>query len=218
MQPNVVASLHRLHIRLSTRLTPDIFRRFLFLASFASFDAFYSSFHLSITSKLLHYIMDPLSALSLAGNIIQFIDFGGRLLSNARELYKSSVGSLAIHDEIVLITTDLETLIKKLRLSICESLGSEENEDQWQSLRKICDEAATVAEELLRRLETLKLNCGNKSRVWASLQLAVRSLWNEKEITSLSDRLATLKEALKTHLFFSLRLVMAFCRLFTGSL
>jgi hypothetical protein len=75
--------------------------------------------------------MDALSALSLAGNIIQFIDFGSRLLSNARELYKSSVGSLATHDEIVLITTDLKTLIKKLRLSMCDGPGSEENEDQW---------------------------------------------------------------------------------------
>jgi hypothetical protein len=143
------------------------------------------------------------------------------LLSNARELYKSSVGSLAIHDEIVLITIDLETLIKKLRLSMCDSPGSEENEDQWQGLRKICDEAATVTEELLRRLETLRLNYGSKSRVWGSLQLAVRSLWNEKEITSLSDRLAMLKEALKPHLFFSLRLVMAFRRppgLSTGGL
>ncbi len=134
--------------------------------------------------------MDALSAFSLAGNIIQFIHFGSRLLSNARELSKSSFGSLAVHDEITLITTDLETLSNKLRLSMCESLGGEENENQWQSLRKICDEAAVVAEALLRRLETLKLKCGSKSRVWARSQLAVRSLWNEKEITSLSDRLA----------------------------
>ncbi len=41
-------------------------------------------------------IMDPFSALSLAGNIIQFIDFGGCLLGSARQLYKSPVGSLAV--------------------------------------------------------------------------------------------------------------------------
>ncbi|KAH6698160.1 hypothetical protein BKA61DRAFT_530992, partial [Leptodontidium sp. MPI-SDFR-AT-0119] len=137
--------------------------------------------------------MDPFTALSLAGNIIQFIDFGGRLLSNARELYKSSVGSLAVHDQIILVTADLDVLVKKLRESMYSGLGSEGDDDRWKNLREICDEAAMVAEELLERLETLKLNFDSKHRGWDTIKLAIRSLWNEKEITNLSDRLATLK-------------------------
>lgn len=34
--------------------------------------------------------MDPLSALSLAGNIVQFIEFVCKLVSNTREIYRSS--------------------------------------------------------------------------------------------------------------------------------
>lgn len=153
-------------------------------------------------------IMDPFTGLSLAGNIIQFIDFGGRLLSNARELYKSSVGSLAVHDEIILVTADLDVLVKKLRKSMYSGLGSEGDDDRWKNLREICDEAAMVAEELLERLETLKLNFDSKHRGWDTIKLAIRSLWNEKEITNLSDRLATLKGALKTRVLLSLRLVL----------
>jgi hypothetical protein len=93
--------------------------------------------------------MDPLSALSVAGNIIQFIDFGGRLLSKARELYKSPVRSLAVHDEIILATTDLEALVEKLRQSVCSNLGNEEGEDHWKPQRNIGDDASSVAEELL---------------------------------------------------------------------
>ena len=148
--------------------------------------------------------MDPFSALSLAGNIIQFVDFGARLLSNARELYRSPVGSLSFHDEITLVTTDLETLVKRLRGSV-NARPSEENDDQLQTLRKICDEAATVAEELLKRLGTLKLSGDEKHRRWQTAGIAVRSLWNEKEIAGLSNRLVMLKEALKTRVLFSLR-------------
>ena len=51
--------------------------------------------------------MDPLAALSLAGNIIQFVDFGGRLLGGAGEIYRSADGSLKVHDELELVATDL---------------------------------------------------------------------------------------------------------------
>lgn len=50
--------------------------------------------------------MDPLTALSLAGNIIQFVDFGGRLLGGAGEIYHSAEGSLKVHDELELVATD----------------------------------------------------------------------------------------------------------------
>jgi hypothetical protein len=149
--------------------------------------------------------MEPFSALSLAGNIIQFVDFGARLLSNARELYRSPVGSLSVHDEITLVTTDLETLVKRLRGSVNARPSSEENDNQLQTLRKICDEAAAVAEELLKRLGTLKLSGDGKHRRWQTVGLAVRSLWNEKEIAGLLNRLVMLKEALKTRVLFSLR-------------
>ena len=157
--------------------------------------------------------MDPLSALSVAGNIIQFIDFGCRLLSKARELYKSPVGSLAVHDEIILVTTDLKELVKKLRQSFHSNLANEEGEDHWKPLRNICEEASSVAEELLKRLGTLRLNFDGSHRGWDSVQLAVRSLWSEKEVVGLSKRLATLKEALETRVLLSIRLVVKQCNL-----
>ena len=158
-------------------------------------------------------IMDPLSALSLAGNIVQFVDFGADLLSSARELYKSPVGSLLIHDEVALVTSDLEMLVNRLRSSMPPRLDSEANEAQWKALRELCDKAAAVADELLKRLGTLKQSANGKHRRWESLHLAVRSLWNEKEIKSLLERLSALKEALNTRILFSLRLVIIHCHI-----
>ena len=153
--------------------------------------------------------MDPLSALSLAGNVIQFVDFGSKLLGKAGELYRSPVGSLAIHDELLLITTDLQALVATLRQSI-PSLNSIDSSDQthndsWSSFRKICDEAAKVADELVARLSRLTIKDG-KYRKLRSIQQAVESLWSEKEITVLLQRLSGLREALESRIIFSIRL------------
>jgi hypothetical protein len=60
--------------------------------------------------------MDPLSALSLAGTVVQFVEFGGKLLKEGRELYRSTTGSLTVNDELELVVVDLQALVAKLKL------------------------------------------------------------------------------------------------------
>jgi hypothetical protein len=143
--------------------------------------------------------MDPLTVLSLAGNIIQFVDFGTRLLSTTKDLYRSSKGYLAINYEIELVTTDLSDLIAKLK----KSSGSQE--DDSNSFNKICDEAIDVAREIVSKVEGLKLQEG-KLRIWRSLQIAVREMWSEKELNGLVDRLDNLRKTLVSRVLFSIRL------------
>lgn len=54
---------------------------------------------------------DSLSAISLAGNIIQFVDFGVKLLPGAVRISRSPSGALPINEEIELITSDLQALV-----------------------------------------------------------------------------------------------------------
>jgi hypothetical protein len=86
--------------------------------------------------------MDPLSALSLAGNIVQFVDFGLKLLSGAVELYKSPSGTLAAHHELELVTTDLSALVIKLRQSFDQGGGirsaDQDAVTQRRSFEQIC--------------------------------------------------------------------------------
>jgi RecA-family ATPase len=152
--------------------------------------------------------MDPLSALSLAGNVLQFIDFGTKLFSKAGELYKSTVGSLAANDQLELVTADLRALVSKLR----QPLSSEETQvetvqedkETWSSFNRVCDEAADVADEIILRLGKLRLQDGKFRRLRSILQ-AVETLWSEREITSLLKRLSSLRIALETRVLFSIR-------------
>lgn len=102
--------------------------------------------------------MDPLSALSLAGNVVQFVHFGRKLLSDSRQLYSSSAGALETRVQHELVTSDLQALLEKLRRpinlsNIAASLsipGTEKN------LERIYHEAETLAEEIITRLNELK--------------------------------------------------------------
>jgi hypothetical protein len=149
--------------------------------------------------------MDPLAALSVAGTIVQFVDYGTKLLSNARELYRSSVGTLDANNELELVTTDLSALITKLQTSF-HADDSDCGAREQPSFEQLCDEAAKVAEELVGRLDTLKSQ-KEGHKIYHRLQKAVASAWSEKEITQLKKRLLGFREALKTRVLFSTRYV-----------
>jgi hypothetical protein len=143
--------------------------------------------------------MDPLTALSVAGTIIQFVDFGNKLLKHSIQLYKSSRGSLKANEELELITGDLQCVISKLRdASVSSPAGSVIGQNSSRSnFVEICDEAAKIAAELLERLNGLKVKDG-KHRTWESIKAAVKAAWSKEEIQALEKRLSLLKESLRS--------------------
>lgn len=59
------------------------------LAGGATFEAFSNPFHIKLSPE-----MDPLSSLGVAGNVIQFVDFGIKLVSRFNQIYRSADGAL----------------------------------------------------------------------------------------------------------------------------
>lgn len=153
--------------------------------------------------------MDPLTALSAAGTIIQFVDFGSKLLSGTVELYRSSVGFLEIHQQLELVTSNLKSVVIKMRQACqCEAGEGErplreDDQRQEDSIHAICDEATRIADELLGKLANLKVK-GEKHRVWESLKAVIKAAWSKEEIKALSGRLSQLREALSTRTMLSL--------------
>ncbi|CZR58688.1 uncharacterized protein PAC_08580 [Phialocephala subalpina] len=147
--------------------------------------------------------MDPLTALSVAGTIIQFVDFGSKLFDHSVQLYKSSQGSLKANEELELVTGDLQCVVTKLRGSFSTvptenvSSFSITDDEHRRNFLTICDEATEIAHELLLRLNGLKAEDGN-NRAWKSLKAAVKAAWSKDEIKSLRQRLSLLKESLSS--------------------
>ncbi|KAL5313509.1 hypothetical protein ACEPPN_017929 [Leptodophora sp. 'Broadleaf-Isolate-01'] len=141
--------------------------------------------------------MEALAALALAGNIIQFVEFSSKLFSRGCELYKSTDGRLAVDDEIRLITSELQVLIRKMRCSgtsdapVLTGLGHDSN------FEKICCEAVKIAESILEKLEQRKIDEGGNRkretfrRVWCQM-------WSQGEVEALVERLKVLKDAINS--------------------
>ncbi|CZR66945.1 uncharacterized protein PAC_16845 [Phialocephala subalpina] len=160
--------------------------------------------------------MDPLIALSLAGTIVQFVDFGSKLISDCCQLYKSSHGTLDVNEQLGLTTADLQSVVSKLRGSSNLVPDEHHQEDaevhtcQEDSFQQICDEAAQIAEELLNRLDRLKVKEGEYRR-WKCLKAAVKSAWSKDEIVRLTRRLSIFKDSLNGRLLLSIRSVVWSC-------
>ncbi|KAH6678314.1 hypothetical protein B0J14DRAFT_650537 [Halenospora varia] len=128
-------------------------------------------------------VLDPLTALGLASNLISLIEFSGKLLSKSHAIYTSANGALPENIEIEKTAEALRTLNAKIKFEILKD-GRTKSED---ALRKLCEDCDGVAGELLRALEKLKVG-GRKTR-WKSFRQALKSVMGKGEIEGISKRL-----------------------------
>jgi hypothetical protein len=144
--------------------------------------------------------MDPLTALSVAGTIVQFVDFSIKLLSTTRKLYRSDVGNLPDHEELEYVTTDLSRLAARLQ-------QPPEQEEEWfqpssPELQEISGKCDEVARELLKRLEAFKIE---KNNAFRSFRVALQASWSKRDLNELVARLSTYRQSIQTHILADLR-------------
>ncbi|KAK8048150.1 hypothetical protein PG994_009880 [Apiospora phragmitis] len=122
--------------------------------------------------------MDALSALSVASTIITFVDFGSKLLSNTRKLYRSKDGALSSIVDTEVVTDFRRKLPENRRLGQQYSLGGDDDDDD-EALDNMCVRCVALAEELAKRLNKLKLSAAppdGKKPVVASPESASNSM------------------------------------------
>ncbi|KAI9771952.1 MAG: hypothetical protein M1839_002585 [Geoglossum umbratile] len=142
--------------------------------------------------------MEVLAAISLAGNIIQFVDFSGKLISKTAEIRKSGTGALAENINIETATNDLALLSTKLHDS-ANSAGD-------TALQELCQSCNTIATELLTVLDSVKVHGGQNK--WKSFRKALRSVWSKEDIALLEQRLARFRDELNLRVAIDLRSVV----------
>jgi hypothetical protein len=148
--------------------------------------------------------MAELAAIGLAGNIVQFVDFGIKLSRDFRELYQSAEGGKAKHLELEDVTTDLESLCQKLQNT---AIPATQDDGELRNLARGC---AKLARELLAMLEKVKVNKERNPRL-ATFRQASKNIWKEKDICDLEERLGRYREQLNQRLVYILRYVLRTC-------
>lgn len=146
--------------------------------------------------------MDPLSAVSLAGNIIQFVEFGSNLVRGSIDIYKSADGATSINSELELITEDLTGL--------CSKLIRPRNNKEERTLPKaefdlleLSRSCVALGRQFLEMLESLKVN--GRNRKWDSVRQALKTQWKAKDIEQYRQRLDSFRSEIACHLISILR-------------
>jgi hypothetical protein len=151
--------------------------------------------------------MDPLSALSVAAAVVQFVDYGTDLVSKGRELYKSADGALSGNFELEAASSRLQLLGGALQDSLLHGQQGRQGPltERDQGLDTICNGCTDVSKDLISRLKRLKLPTDCKHRKWESFKLTLKIVWSKEKMEETAAKLAKLRSELDTHVIFSLR-------------
>jgi BMFP domain-containing protein YqiC len=139
--------------------------------------------------------MDPITIISLIGNVIQFVQFSNDLVSKSVQLYQSSNGALAELNDTMTATNHLLGLNYKLKDAAAKTSD--------KTLRDLCISCESTADELLMALDRVRVK--HKHRKWESIRKALLTVWSRDEIAELERRLAKLREELNMHITADLR-------------
>jgi hypothetical protein len=154
--------------------------------------------------------MAELAAIGLAGNIVQFVDFGIKLSHDFKELYQSAEGGKAKHLELEDVTTDLESLCQKLQNT---TIPATQDDEELRNLARTC---AKLARDLLAMLEKVKANKERNPKL-ATFKQALKNIWKDKDISDLEQRLGRYREQLNQRLIYILRYVLQTCAPLLGT-
>ena len=148
---------------------------------------------------ILQLAMDPLTAVGLASNVIQFVGFAGELISKGKEISRNADGALVENLELEAVTDSLLEMSANLI-----SLPSAEPSVSECELLKLCEGSRELAGELLATLQKLKAS-DSRPRAWKSFRQALNSVLSAEKIEQLSARLERYQRQIHTALLVSLR-------------
>ncbi|KAJ9611172.1 hypothetical protein H2200_004355 [Cladophialophora chaetospira] len=144
-------------------------------------------------------VLDPLSALGVAGNIVQFVDFTLRLVSKTDELYER--GSLIQHEHLHRCAQQIQNFSSLLKSRLTpfkeddkgqrslttKGRSANEAQDEVTKLLRValshCHESAT---ELLKATSKLVIRDSNSK--WQSFRQALNSIMSESALDVMTQR------------------------------
>jgi hypothetical protein len=164
-------------------------------------------------------MLDAIGAFGLAANIVQFVDFTGRLLSKGKQIHGSIEGTLVANLELEAVASHVEKLSRDIEAALYmrekkdrdrhkkkkAGQASDQEELDELELRRLCKDCIREAQELLEALEKLKVKKESRSRTWDSFRAALRSVWMEDEIEALGRRLSTTRQLIDSRILVAIR-------------
>lgn len=132
--------------------------------------------------------MDPLSIIGLVSNIISFIDFGRKLLTDVREIQNSAAGvtqDALTHGFIAQQMRDFTDKLIPLNQSV---------DDEYKGIISLAKECRAAAADIQKLLDKIKpKDPGSRLRSWGS---GIKGLRYGKELSSLQVKMERYRDQL----------------------
>jgi len=142
--------------------------------------------------------MEPLTALALSGNVLQFIDSAGKLIREARQICASVGGMTAGNRDAIAVYDDFRTAASGLAARPLHPRTADDA--AVVSLAERCNELSDDLITGLKRLQST--NLGSKRD---SLRVAWRAMRDKGELGELEKRLERYRQQLMTRIVFMMR-------------
>ena len=144
--------------------------------------------------------MEPLSALGVAGNLIQFVQFAYNLSKGTARIYHSADG---ISGE----ASYLDKLYSKLYALSCNiEFDQKQRDSKADSSRPISKYSTTlssmasdckdVCKQLLESIDEVRVKAGKRSRRWQSFRKALLEAWQADKVNELEKRIERLQSSM----------------------
>lgn len=152
-------------------------------------------------------MLNPLTALGLAGNLIQVIQFSYDIVSEGNKIYNDASGIVTQNKATEEVASDLAKLTEALKAKQDEwrvAHGRTALEPDEILLRNLCDKCVEVAFELQIQLDKLKAKEGSGKRL-RSYKAALVSVWRKDQVEEIAQRLERYQREVDTRVIIGIR-------------
>lgn len=162
-----------------------------------------------------------MTAFGLAANIVSFLEFATKIIQTTQEIRNSHSGCSAGVNSLDTLYGHLQRLSDGLtpgtdqRGAVLdfEVTGCKEADNSLLSLKHLAEDCKADCDRLLSVTARLKTNSHSTSR-WSSFVIALRNVWERKQIEELEERLKKLQITMNLHVCTVVAYVLGPCYLF----
>ncbi|EAQ87685.1 hypothetical protein CHGG_04304 [Chaetomium globosum CBS 148.51] len=156
--------------------------------------------------------MEPVSAVGVAAAALQFLDFGSRLLSTSRQIYRSPSGRTARQVTLSTITNDLAHILAHVEQATASITPTSLAYHQLVSLSTECKDLIAPLNDALAALgkdgdSVFMYDEGKRVKeksVLKTLRSALEAIWNQAEIEETIAKLRDMERRVTTAVIFAI--------------
>jgi len=148
-------------------------------------------------------MLDPLTAVSLAATVVQFVDFTSKVISKTKELRNATHGASNTFSSIEIVTTDLHTLSEKLASGVQKIAEAGQQSENERALGELSSRCIRLSEKLINRMKDYNAQKGDGGL--KVIFKATKAVWSRKELDDLTIELDQFRNQLQLRVFLSFK-------------